>query len=395
MLVFGRVLTNFGDSVYTITLMYIAVSIYELGVSSLALFGLVAFLPSLVSFLFGPFIDKFSNKKLLLIALEVLHFLTLIGVLVTVYYQLDYLFLLILHGIFSFANTLIYPTQSSFVPEILNNNKDEISKSVYIMNVTNNITNISSNFIASIILIYISVVGILAVDVFVFFLSILFFLKISNNRITMNNKKVEDTDFKSSIKYSFKYFWSQKEPSRIVVMEGILSGLTTMIMRIIGIYLVIINVGVEYLGVLLAFQRGAEMLGTLISAKINMAYKNFFMVDYLVSGISIIMIVYVENVVAKLILFSLTFLFIGMSGTVYGKMIYEYYEPQHLAKVSTVIYTISSVAIVACMVIPMVYKDIENLILITGIITVLFGLYLLLFEKTNVIAPERALSKNA
>ncbi|MFI8687844.1 MFS transporter [Rossellomorea sp. NPDC077527] len=395
LLVLGRVLTNFGDSVYSITLMYIAVSIYNLDVSSLALFGLVSFLPSMISFLFGSFIDTFNNKKMLLVLLECIHFFTLTGVLITVYYQFDYTVLLILHGVFSFANTIIYPTQSSFVPEILHNDKEEMSKSVYIMNITNNITDLSSNLIASVILIYISTTNILVLDVFVFLLSILFFLRISNKNITKNNKKAQSEELKTGVKFSFQYFWSQKVPSKIVIMEGILSGLTTMIMRIVSIYLVVINVGVEFLGVLLAFQRGSEMLGTLISSKIKMVYKNFFMVDYLVSGIAIIMIVFVDNVLFKLVLFSITFLLIGMSGTVYGKMIYAYYEPQHMAKISTVISTISSVAIVTCMAIPMVYDDIEHLLLITGLITVLFGCYLLVFDKNSAHPQKKVLSKSA
>ncbi|MDD1505525.1 hypothetical protein PVA17_22660, partial [Lysinibacillus sp. CNPSo 3705] len=279
----------------------------------------------------------------------------------------------------------IYPTQSSFIPEILQNEKKDIEKSVYIMNITNNTVNIISNFISAIILIYMSVISILVLDIFTFLLCIALFLKIT--QINIDNTSINDTqqkhNYKDSILYSFKYFWKEKTPSRIVVMEGILSGLTTMVMRIVGAYLVVINIGVEYLGILLAIQRGSELIGVFLSNRIKMPFKNFFMIDYLISGTAITLIVYMDNIAIKTVLFSLAFFLIGMSGTVYGKMIYHFYDYKHLGKVSSVINTVSSVAIVACMLIPMIYDDVENLILITGVITIAFGLYLLFFNKSK------------
>lgn len=378
-LILGRLITNFGDSLYFVSLTYITISLFDLGVRALALFGLVAFIPSLLSFAFGPFIDNFRNKKLLLVLFEFIQLLSVLGVLFVVYYRSEFIYLIIFHFLFSLTNTLIYPVQSSFVPQILNNNKEQVEKSVYIMNVSNNLTDITSNFIASIILLSMSIVSILTLDLATFVISILLFLKISS---VPSQKSVEkNTTYSSDIVFSFKYFLQEKVPSRIVIMEGILSGLTTMIMRIVGAYFVIINVGVEYLGVLLAVQKGSEMLGTLVSEKIKMQYKNFFMIDYLLSGTAIIFIVFIDSIAIKLGLFSLTFILIGMSGTVYGKMIYHYYEYDHLGKVSTVINTVSSIAIVTSMIIPLVYENVVNLILITGIITVLFGSSLLFFDK--------------
>ncbi|MDQ0175571.1 hypothetical protein [Bacillus chungangensis] len=91
------------------------------------------------------------------------------------------------------------------------------------------------------------------------------------------------------------------------------------------------------------------MFGTIISEKFKTAYKNFFMIDYLVTGVAIILIVFIDNLFIKLCLFAITFTLIGISGTIYGKMIYHYYDYQHLGKVSTVINTVSSIAIVSCM----------------------------------------------
>ncbi len=384
----GRVITNFGDSLYTVVLAYITISIYNLGADSLALIGLIAFLPSLINFAFGTLIDNCRNKKSLLISLEIVQLFSITGILCTVYFRLDILLIFICHFIFSFANTLIYPVQSSYIPEILRFKKTDIEKSVYVMNITNNTVDIISNFLSSVILIYISVISILLIDMFTFFLCIALFLKIYVKNIVYhpnNNNQIQDKpNFKNNILYAFKYFWKEKTPSRIVVMEGILSGLTTMVMRIVGAYLVILNIGVEYLGVLLAIQRGSELVGAFLSNRIKMPFKNFFMIDYLVSGASITLIAFIDSIAIKTALFALTFLLIGMSGTVYGKMIYHFYDFHHIGKVTSVINTVSSFAIVTCLLIPMIYDDVENLIIITGIITVTFGFYLLFFKKSNV-----------
>ncbi|WP_427108970.1 MFS transporter [Lysinibacillus xylanilyticus] len=386
-LISGRVITNFGDSLYIVALTYITISFYNFGASALATFGLIAFLPSLMNFAFGTLIDNFRNKKNLLIIFEIIQLISIIGILLTVYFRLDIILIFLLHFIFSFANTMIYPAQSSFIPEILQNKEKDIEKSVYIMNITNNTVDIISNFLSAIILIYMSIISILVLDIFTFLLCIALFLKISQKNI--NNTSINDNhsqkklNYKDSILYSFKYFWKEKTPSRIVVMEGILSGLTTMVMRIVGAYLVIINIGVEYLGILLAIQGGSELIGVFLSNHIKMPFKNFFMIDYLISGTAITLIVFTDNIALKTFLFSLTFFLIGMSGTVYGKMIYHFYDYKHIGKVSSVINTVSSSAIVACMLIPMIYDDVEKLIFITGVITIVFGLYLLFFNNSK------------
>jgi len=386
-LIFGRVITNFGDSLYTVVLAYITISLYNLGADALALFGLIAFFPSLINFAFGSFIDNCRNKKSLLITFEIVQLLSITGILCTVYFRFDMLFIFICHFIFSFANTLIYPVQSSFIPQILQYKKTDIEKSVYAMNITNNTVDIVSNFLSSIILIYMSIISILILDMFTFILCIASFLKISVKNIGYtppnNNHLQEKVNDKNDILFAFTYFWQKKTPSRIVVMEGILSGLTTMVMRIVGAYLVILNIGVEYLGVLLAIQRGSELVGVFLSNQIRMPYKNFFMIDYLVSGFAITMIAFIDSIAIKTVLFALTFVLIGMSGTVYGKMIYHFYDYQHIGKVTSVINTVSSFAIVTCLLIPIIYDDVVNLIIITGIITIMFGLYLLFFNRTN------------
>ncbi|MFJ7662744.1 MFS transporter [Lysinibacillus sp. NPDC097162] len=383
-LISGRVITNFGDSLYTVVLAYITISIYNLGADGLALFGLIAFFPSLINFAFGTLIDNCRNKKNLLITFEIVQLLSITGILFTVYFRLDILLIFICHFIFSFANTLIYPVQSSLIPEILRYKKTDIEKSVYVMNITNNTVDIISNFLSSIILIYISVISILILDMFTFFLCIALFLKIHVKNNVYNNNQIQDKpNFKNNILFAFKYFWREKTPSRIVVMEGILSGLTTMVMRIVGAYLVILNIGVEYLGVLLAIQRGSELVGVFLSNHIKMPFKNFFIIDYLISGAAITLIAFTDSIAIKTVLFALTFLLIGMSGTVYGKMIYYFYDFQHIGKVTSVINTVSSFAIVTCLLIPMIYNDVVNLIIITGIITITFGLYLLFFNNSN------------
>lgn len=387
-LISGRVMTNFGDSLYAIVVIYITISIYNLGASSLAIFGLITFFPSLINFAFGTLIDNYKNKKNLLIYLEIIQLIAIAGILVTVYFRLNVLLIFLFHFVFAFANTIFYPVQSSILRQILNYEKKAIEKSVYVMNVTFNTVDILSNFLTSIMLIYMSVVSLLVMDLFTLLLCIVLFVRISlknNVRSTNNNpivSQVKELNYKEGILFSFNYFWEKKLPSRIVVMEAIRDGFITIIMRIAGIYLMVINIGIEYLGILYAIQRGSELLGVFFSNHIRISFKKFFIINYLISGLSIIGIYLVNYIILKTALFSITFILMGVSGTVYGRMIYHFYDFQHIGKISSVINTVSSLSMISCLFILMVYENVEKLILITGIITLIFSLYLV-FSKSK------------
>lgn len=291
--------------------------------------------------------------------------------------KINFIFLFGLHFLFTLVNSLIYPVENGFLLSLLNQNQKLIDESVNYMYLSKNLVDVLSNFISSLLLIYISISVLLNINIFLLLVAILFFIKIKPDKQTKEISELNDKKgYIPLLVDSYKVFNSKKIPVLIVYMEGILSGLTTMMMKIIPIYLLVIDIDVKYLGVLIACQKGSEFLGAIVS--MNLKYKeiNFFILDYLVSGICLFLCLLIPYIPLKLLFFSLVFFVIGISGNVYEKMIYRYYDYKDIGRVSSVIYTISSAMIVFSFLLPFIIESSIVLIKIVGGVTFLFGIIL-------------------
>lgn len=373
----GRVTLNFSDSLYLIVISVAIVTVYNLGIKELSVFGLLSFLPSLINILFSPFLVKIKNFKKTLIFLQIIQVIMLIVIVLILTLKINFLFLFGFHFLFTLINSLIYPVESSFLPSLLNNNQKLIDESVNYMYLSKNLVDVISNLISSLLLLYIAVSVLLNINIFLFLVAILFFIRIKPDIQTEEKNELHDEKgYTSLLVESYQIFKNKKTPMLIVYMEGILGGLTTMMMKIVPIYLLVIDIDVKYLGVLIACQKGSEFLGAIVS--MNLKYKeiNFFIFDYLVSGISLILCLLVPYIPLKILFFSLVFFVIGISGNVYEKMIYRYYDYKDVGRVSSVIYTISSAMIVFSFLLPFIIENSVILITIVGVVTFLFGIIL-------------------
>lgn len=377
----GRVTLNFSDSLYLIVISVAIVTVYNLGIKELSVFGLLSFLPSLINILFSPFLAKIKNFKKTLIILQIIQVITLIVIVLILTLKINFLFLFGFHFLFTLINSLIYPVENSFLPSLLNHNQKLIDESVNYMYLSKNLVDVISNLISSLLLLYIAVSVLLNINIFLFLVAIFFFIKIKPHIQTEENSDINDEKgYASLLVESYQIFKNKKTPMLIVYMEGVLSGLTTMMMKIVPIYLLVIDIDVKYLGVLIACQKGSEFFGAIVS--MNLKYKeiNFFILDYLVSGVCLILCLLVPYIPLKLLFFSVVFFVIGISGNVYEKMIYRYYDYKDVGRVSSVIYTISSAMIVFSFLLPFIIEDSVILISIVGVVTFMFGLTLVTYK---------------
>ncbi|WP_436889314.1 hypothetical protein [Mammaliicoccus sciuri] len=373
----GRVTLNFSDSLYLIVISVAIVTVYNLGIKELSVFGLLSFIPSLINILFSPFLVKIKNFKGSLLFLQILQIITLIVIVLILTFKIHFLFLFGFHFLFTLVNSLIYPLENSFLPSLLNHNQKLIDESVNYMYLSKNLVDVISNMISSLLLLYITVSVLLNINILLFLVAILFFIKIKPDIQPEEKKELgNEKRYTSLLVESYNIFKSQKTPMLIVYMEGILSGLTTMMMKIIPIYLLVIDIDVKYLGVLIACQKGSEFLGAIVSMNLKSKEINFFILDYLVSGVCLILCLLVPYIPLKLLFFSLVFFVIGISGNVYEKMIYRYYEYKDIGRVSSVIYTISSAMIVFSFLLPFIIENSIILITIVGFVTFIFGIIL-------------------
>ncbi|KMK97219.1 hypothetical protein VL03_00435 [Rossellomorea marisflavi] len=114
----GRILSNMGDSIYYVAAMWL---VYELGGSAFytGLAGFLTMLPTVLQFLIGPLVDRFSTKKLLTIVqllqaglilmIPVAHFIGYLNVSV----------ILTIMPVVSMMNQFTYPVQTAALPRII------------------------------------------------------------------------------------------------------------------------------------------------------------------------------------------------------------------------------------------------------------------------------------
>lgn len=121
-LLFGRFITNFGDSIYAIATMML---VYELTASSFYT-GLALFLTSSMAIfqvLFSPMLERVDMKRFLVLSQFIQAVLLLLVAYLIYTNQITVFILLLFMTIVSFINQLVYPGQLSLLPKILDQNE--------------------------------------------------------------------------------------------------------------------------------------------------------------------------------------------------------------------------------------------------------------------------------
>lgn len=121
-LLLGRLITNFGDSLYSIASTLL---VYEMSGSTLYS-GITLFLTSstaIVQLVLSPILDMINMKKFLVRSQFLQAILILIIPLLYYYSQLRVYHVMLIMPIISLINQLVYPGQISILPKILSNEK--------------------------------------------------------------------------------------------------------------------------------------------------------------------------------------------------------------------------------------------------------------------------------
>lgn len=401
LLLFGRLISSLGDNIFILLIPIIVLSEYKLDVQTLSLFVFATYLPAGLAFFLGPIIENARNKRGFIIILEVLQAVFCLLFILAFYFKLSIYVLLLLYLCFHVVNNFSRPLEFAIIPKIID--KSKINDAVRYTMTSRQVIDISSNFLGSVLLVSLSILNLLLFDLSTFFLSIILFslIRIGINEPTKSTKSTksdkstnpdqpDETEpahpsYIDDIRQGFRHFISKRDAFLIITIEGILNGLTTMALGILPAYLIVIGSDVRYLGVLIALQKLAELVGILATKYIKWDFGKFFILDYLISGACITLIVFLDDLILKSILFFISFVVIGASGGIYGQMIYERYDEDFLARINTIITSFLTILIPLATLLPLIHKDSSNLIAITGIITLFFGILLAILRKTKLL----------
>lgn len=199
----GRLISNCGDSIYTIVLSW-----YVLEMTNSAWYvgvlNFLIFIPNTFSFVFGKKIDSLPKKNLL-VFLELAQLLAVCGIIlgITLRNINNNLSLAIIFSCVFIASTVglnTYTVQDALVPKIVSTKN--LAKAEMYMSVAYNGTEYVFTAISGFLLSILSYIPLLLIDVFTFFTSILLFRQISFKEKI--KKTSEQTDFLSGLRFIWK-----------------------------------------------------------------------------------------------------------------------------------------------------------------------------------------------
>ncbi|MEH7388334.1 MFS transporter [Bacillus sp. JJ1521] len=183
----GRVITNIGDSFYTVAAMWL---VYDLGGSTFytGLAGFLTILPRCVQFFSGPLIDRIPIRSLLLYS-QIFQGILLLIIPTAHYFNfLSITLVLIITPLVTTLNMFVYPAQMASLPKFVK--EKDLTKANSYFTLAYQGIEIGCNAVAGILIVMIGAISIYLLDSVLFMVgAILFsFLRISKD-MTENHEK--------------------------------------------------------------------------------------------------------------------------------------------------------------------------------------------------------------
>ncbi|MBF8970740.1 MFS transporter [Streptococcus sp. NLN76] len=372
---------NIADSFYLIALSLGLVQVYQVDAASLSLFTLVGMLPRLFAAAYGPYLQAIRRNRLAILSLQLVQLAIMAGILLCLLQAWPLPWMVSLNFLFSFVTVCLNNLQMKVIPSVLDNNDELLNKSVDIQYLAGNVLDITSNFVASVLLGFISYLVLmqLSLPFFIAALYFLFRLRIPDSRGDEMEEDVEGVKIDRAA--SFKALSESKDSFYIVLTEAVLSGGTDLLLTLTPIYLISQGYSVAYLGLVLGLQRGADLLGAILAPYVKMDPRVFFPLDYILSGLSFVLVFLIPIPQFKLFFLFLGFVIIGISGNMFNKLIYASYNHDELSLVNSAIVTLYTFFAILSLLIPSVYDNIQMLGLVINGATILVGIWL--FSKIS------------
>ena len=385
-LILGRSVLNIADSFYMVAVTIALVEVYNIEASTLTSFALIGMIPSLVAFSYSYFFNKIKNTKFWILCFQIMHIILVSLLIIALVNKAHIAFIFIYNFLFNLVNCVLTSLNVKVTPEVLDNDNNLIKKSVDIQYFTSNSLDILSNFVASLLLGFITYLSLMQLSIPIFLAGVYFFTKLNLNKNIQTFEETEETEevVEASIVGNIKTLFSRNAASKIIVIEAFLSGATDLLLKLLPLYLISISIDVKWLALVLSVWRGADLVGAMVAPFVKVPPKKFFYMDYLISGTSFLLVFIIDNSYLKLLFFFITFVVIGVSGNFFEKMLYDDYEGEDFGAIHTIITSFYSVFGVLFLLIPFVYDNIKVLGVSLNILTIMFGLgifVLLKFEK--------------
>lgn len=314
----GRLTTNAGDSIYYITTTWLAAEItndpFYVGLTSA-----VILIPKGLQFLWGPLVDRWNIKPVLILTQFIQAVLILM---IPILYYMDVLTIYNLLPIVFVAAIIAelgYPVQLKALPAIVPKNK--LLQGNSLLAIANQTADIVMNALSGILLAILGIVTLYLVDSIIFTLAALLFSLIKLKKAPLEAVKIEKLNLKNyglEMKIGLKVVFNSM--IWVFLIANVLINFCLGVMyAILPIYANSLG-GEEKYGYILTAISIGTVLGSLISTKLNkvpigLFISSSFIVAFILWGIAPYMSFYVF-----LLLFTLCWIPIGSANIILGSV---------------------------------------------------------------------------
>ncbi|WMJ87641.1 MFS transporter [Anaerocolumna sp. MB42-C2] len=348
-LLVARININFADSLFYVICMW---SIYQISGNELltGLAGALFSIPEIISIFWGPIVDKYDKKKLLLICCLLEIIFMFIMTLVMAKFNNVYILLFSIPFI-SCVSNLTYPIENSFLLEIVS--KDKMIKANSVMEAAYTgmdlILNGLSGFLLSIFSISV-IMGQSTVFYIFALLLVLFIVNYKSNTLLDHKDYNQSTKYIDDFKIGMEYIFKNK--ILILLCPLVLVNLFNAILTV-GLPIFVSESGITSFGYggILTLRGIGYLVGTIFSERIANKYKIgklLVMAYIIIGGIWIVIASFGSQfLILEIILFIFSNFFNGVINVIYGTY-FQIVPPENMvARVYTINMTLVTLAMPA------------------------------------------------
>lgn len=383
----GRIVTNIGDSIYYVAAMWL---VYELGGNAFytGLAGFLTMLPKVFQFLFGPFIDRWQAKKIL-VSTQLLQCLILL--IIPFSYLMNLLsvhLILIIMPIVATIEQFSYPTQNKILPLILK--KEDLLKGNTYFSFAYQGIDLIFNAIAGILVTLIGAISLFVIDSISFAICALLFslIKLPNQERRTTFIKNE-TNLKDAI---YKYIKELTEGIKMLfqALLPLLVGAVAINFAIGVTYAILPSLaeekgGSEIYGYYLTSISTGSLIGVLLASKLSkFKVSKVAIFGFFTATCSWVFSAIIPNTLLSIVLFGLAWIPISCLNIMIGTVNQVIIPNEVLGRVTSASYSFSALSLPVGSLVGGYLASIINVELVfafTGVGSLLIALMWLLHPK--------------
>lgn len=383
-LVIGQALLLISFTMYSTVLLYLLVQQYKANAHIVAIFGGMAAVPPALIIFLAPKLGRIKNNKRILINLQLISTITILVGGIFLIKHINLFSIGVLYFILSAVSTISGSVEVGFVPIVFQEDEDMIEKSVDFQYFMGAGIIILTNIVSSLMLVRHDSFWLLMTSFISAPIGIIFYRSISyDTSLNIQNSIEQNVPEHSYLKQMLDslYQFSHTMPAFLIILfEAILGGLTGLLFQLLPLTMKELGLSVAVFSIVNAVQKTGDLVGGIFAPLIKWNASTFFALDYVVSGSCFIGATLSINNFMRLALLLIAGIVMGMSGNVFEKLMYRSFNVGNISAMHALV--TSTFALFSVVSYFAAWINVKTLILwkIVGIITIIFGLIIVLYH---------------